>query len=66
MGTQQGDMAKLEARYDAAGYGTLHSSTPQRYCVCCCKRIATTTSEGVEHPVCEPCARDDLQNILRR
>ena len=67
MGIQQRDMAKLEARYDAAGYGTLHNhgapSTPQRYCVCCCERVATTASEGVGHPVCEPCAREDARNI---
>ncbi|KKM93870.1 hypothetical protein LCGC14_1203990 [marine sediment metagenome] len=64
--TTQGDTAGFDARLDAAGYGTLRngSSVPQRYCVCCCERVATTTSEGGD-PSCEPCARDEVQRILR-
>ena len=68
METQQGDIAGSQARYDAAGYGTLHNhgapSTPQRYCVCCCERVATMATEG-GYLLCEPCAREDTRNLLR-
>ncbi len=68
METQQGDIAGSQARYDAAGYGTLHNhgapSTPQRFCVCCCERVATTTMSNGS-PGCEPCAREEARDILR-
>jgi hypothetical protein len=34
-------------------------------CVSCCEAEATTTSEGIGHPVCEPCAVEDARNIAR-
>ncbi len=36
------------------------------WCVCCGWQPATTTSEGIGHPVCEDCATDDLRNIQAR